>query len=205
MTLWLRARRGKAITVTLVLFVAALLGARDVSLSMPAIAATYGLTVPVVLLAPLALSSVLGWGLMSGDQQLERISSRPIAGMDVALATAVALLACSLALITATATGSSAVAAAGRNALAYVGLMLFGRRLLGNRAGTLLPAAVAVVAAVLGADASGQARRWTLVLRPSDDPVSWVAACVCLGLGVAATVAAPRLFGWTWPGQDRTD
>lgn len=193
MSLWLRTRRATAIAAALMFLAAAFLAAGDLSLPMPAILASYGLAVPVVLLAPLALSSVLGWGLMSGDEQLERVSSRPIPGMDAALASGAALLACLLALVSGAATGSPDVAGAGRNALGYVGLMLVGRRLLGGRAGTLVPAVVAVTAAVVGGDASGQPRWWVWVLAPSGDPFAWAVAATCLALGILVSGMAPRI------------
>jgi len=177
-----------------VFLVVAFLAAGDLRLPMPALLAPYGLAVPVVLLAPLALSSVVGWGLMSGEEQLERVSSRPIAGMDAALAAGAAALALLLALTSAAATGSSNAAAAGRNAIGYVGLMLVGRRLFGDRAGTLVPAAMAVLAAVFGGDASGQPRRWVWVLAPSDDPLAWATALIWLALGTVVTVVAPGML-----------
>lgn len=193
LSLWLRTRHANAIVATLVFLVAGFLAAGDLSLPLPAILASYGLAVPVVLLAPLALSSVVGWGLMSGDEQLERVSSRPIDGMDAALATGAALVACLLALIAAGITGSPSVAAAGRNALGYVGLMLVGRQLVGGRAGTLLPVGVAMLAAVFGGDASGRPRWWVWILAPPDSAFAWAIAWICLALGVAATVARSRL------------
>lgn len=193
MSLWLRTRHANTIVATLVFLVVAFLAAGDVSLPMPAIFASYGLAVPVVLLAPLALTSVVGWGLMSGDDQLERVSSRLIDGMDAALATGAALVACLLAIIAAGVTGSPSVAASGRNALGYMGLMLVGRQLLGGRAGTLLPVGVAMMAAVFGGDASGRPRWWVWVLAPADSPFAWAIAGICLALGIAASVAGSRL------------
>ena len=194
MSLWLRTRRANAIVATIVFLVAAFLAAGDLTLAMPAILASYSLAVPVVLLAPLALSSAVGWGLMSGDDRLERVSSRPISGMDAALATGVAGLVCFLALAAGAATGSMHVVAAGRNALGYVGLMLVGRRLFGDRAGTLVPAAIAALAAVFGGDASGRPRRWVWVLASSDDPLAWAAALISLALGVVVTVVTPGML-----------
>ncbi len=193
MNYWLRTRRAKAIVAVFAFLAAAFLVAGDATLAMPGILSLYGLAVPVVLLAPLALSSVLGWGLMSGEEQLERVSSRPIMSMDAALATGTALLACLLAVTAGAATGSPYAAAAGRNALGYVGLMLVGRRLLGGRAGTLVPPTIAVLMAVFGGDASGQPRRWVWVLAPSDDLLAWAAAVISLALGVVVTVVAPGL------------
>lgn len=193
MSLWLRTRHANAIVATLVFLVAAFLAAADVSLPMPAILSSYGLAVPVVLLAPLALTSVVGWGLVSGDDQLERVSSRLIDGMDAALATGAALVACLLAIIAAGATGSPSVAASGRNALGYMGLMLVGRQLLGGRAGTLLPVGVTMIAAVFGGDASGRPRWWVWVLAPADSPFAWAIAGICLALGITASVAGSRL------------
>ena len=113
--------------------------------------------------------------------------------MDAALATGAALVACLLALIAAGVAGSPSVAASGRNALGYMGLMLVGRQLLGGRAGTLLPVGVAMLAAVFGGDASGRPRWWVWVLAPADSLFAWAIAGICLALGIAASVAGSRL------------
>lgn len=78
MSLWLRVRRMKATLAAIGAFAVVSLAAGDVALAMPPLLASYGLSVPVVVLAPLILSTVVGWGLMSGDGRLEQVSSRPI-------------------------------------------------------------------------------------------------------------------------------
>jgi hypothetical protein len=133
---------------------------------------------------------VVGYGLTVGDEALESVAVRPMALLDMtyALAAALAMLAAAAAL------QSLALAplgyAAGRNALGFVGLVLIGRRVIGGQGATLLPAVLAVFAAIFGGDASGEARWWAWVATPHDDQRSWAFA---LGLLVLGALSASGL------------
>ena len=192
MTLWLRVRHAQAALAALGLFAAITVLAGDVAIAMPAFLAVYGLSVPVVLLAPLILPTVVGWGLQLGEARLERVSTRPISLLDTGFATTIAVLGCVIALAIGALTTSVYAGAAGRNAVGYMGLMLVGQRLIGVRAAPLIPAAVAMLAALAGGDASGQPQWWVWLLKPVDEPSAWIAAIACLGIGVVLSLEPSR-------------
>jgi hypothetical protein len=182
---WLRARRIRAIAASVSALAAVVLVAPSLAIPMPALFAAYGLSVPVVLLAPLAVSTALGWGLGADVPPLELGSTRQIGLFDRAYV--VAVLACGsvLVLLVATAVGAPGALGAIRSLVAFTGLLLVGRQLLGGRAGSAVPAAVVLAMAVFGGDADGQPRPWAFPLAPEDSISSWLLSAGLLTLGVA--------------------
>lgn len=185
--LWLRVRRAKAIVVALGGFAVLTLLAGDVALAMPPLLASYGLSVPVVLLGPLSISTAVAWGLTSGDARLEQVSTRPILLFDVLLTVGPAVLACMFGLVVGVLAASPYAGAAGRNALGYVGLLMVATPLVGARAGSLVAPFVVMVVALIGGDSSGHPRWWVWPLMPAGDAFAWIAVLSALLLGIAMT------------------
>ena len=193
MKLWLTVRRAPAILAALAVLTVAALALPRLAFAMPGVLVSHGVSVPIVVITPLVLSSVLGWALASGDPVLESVSVRRIPILDVVLATGTAVAALAAALVVSLVTSAPEVLTAGRNGIAYVGLVLIGGRMAGPRAGPLLPAAIVVLIAVVGGDASGQPRWWALPLSPPDSALAWGASLACLVVGAVATlVPRPR-------------
>ena len=172
MSLWLQVRRTRACAATVLVVAVALSLAGERSLPLPNLLGGPPLAVPLTLLMPLAVGSVVALGLTSGDPRVEAVASRPLRLLDVAYALSAATLAL----------------AAGRNALGYVGLTLIGRCGLGPHAAALLPAGFTVAAALFGSGADRQPRWWAWPLVAADDPLSWGSAVVLLLLGAAVAL-----------------
>lgn len=192
MRLWLKVRRARASAIVILLTLGTIVLVGGISVPMPGILSFHGLAVPISLLAPLALSTTVGYGLNGGDDALESVAVRRVALLDTAYAVTAALVM----LAAGVALQSMGLAAlgygAGRNALGFVGLVLVARRAVGGHAATLLPAAISLFAAVLGADAGGDARWWAWMVSAHDEPRSWVFAAGLLCLG-AVTASGFRL------------
>lgn len=186
--LWLRVRRAKAIVIALAGFASLTLLAGDVALAMPPLLASYGLSVPVVLLGPLLISAVVGWGVTSGESRLEQVSSRPIPLFDVVLAVGAAAVACGFGVVIGVLAASPYAGAAGRNALGYVGLLMVAAPMVGIRAGSTVPPIVVIVAALVGGDPSGHPRWWVWPLMPVGDAFAWISVLSVLVLGIVMTV-----------------
>jgi hypothetical protein len=122
------------------------------------------LTVPFGLLAPLAVAVAVAWGFAAGDPRLEAVASRPLQLLDTAYALSVGMLTLVACAATSPLVGSSLALASGRNAVAYIGLMLLGRRLIGALAAPLLPVGLALVTAVIGHTPMGIPRWWAWLL-----------------------------------------
>lgn len=181
---WLRVRRFRLTLGVEAGIAAVLLLAGGFSIPMPGLLAAQGLLVPIAMLAPLALSTVLAYGLTAGDELLEAVSSRPIAILDTALVygMTLGLLGVGIALQVGGLTDLGA--AAGRNGCGYVGLMLLGRRLVGGQAASLFPAGFALGVAAFGGDASGNPRWWAWLLADASDSRSWVLALALFAVAV---------------------
>ncbi len=194
MTLWLRVRRAPAAAFTIVGISAAVLLLGDLSASLPGLFALRGLAVPIALLVPLALSTVLGYGLSAGNPTIESVAARPVARLDACFALLVTLSALGVSALVQISGWSDFGYAAGRNALGYTGLMLIGRRLVGGDAGTLVPAAALLFVAAFGGDDSGRPRWWAWVVAPYADGLSWAFAVGLLLAGSVAALAPRRML-----------
>lgn len=193
MKLWFTVRRGPAILAALAAMTVAALALPRLAFAMPGVLVSHGVSVPIAVITPLVLSSVLGWALASGDPVLESVAVRRIAMLDVALGTGTAVAAVAASLAVSLLTAAPEVLTAGRNGIAYVGLVLLGGRLAGPRAGPLLPAAIVVLTAVIGGDASGQPRWWAWPLAPTDSALAWSASIACLVVGAVVTLVPRRM------------
>ena len=199
MTLWAATRRlvPTAVVSAVVVVLVVLLG--EVSASIPALASARGLALPLALIAPLAVSSVLGYALTTGDPILESVSVRPIAVLDTALviATSGALF---VLLIMVDAAGYAAFGAeAARNTLGFVGLLLIGRRVIGRNAATALPIVLVVLLAFFGADSAGEPRWWAWPLVDAGQRASWAAMLILISTGSLLELTRParqRLYGF---------
>jgi len=195
--LWAATRR-VLVTVgvsALVVVLVVLLG--GITASIPTLDSARGLALPLALIAPLALSTMVGYSLTTGDPTLESVSVRPMAVLDTA-SVVLAALAVSAALGMLDAAGYAEYGAeAGRNAIGFVGLLLIGRALVGPHAGTALPVIIVVLLAFFGADPAGEPRWWAWALVNSDQGSSWIAALLLIVSGGILELARPvaqRLF-----------
>jgi hypothetical protein len=155
---------------------------------MPGLASVDGLSVPIAMLAPLALSTALAFGLTAGDELMETVSSRPMHVLDTSLALGIVAIALAIGTVLDLAGASHLGAAAGRNGCGYVGLMLLGRRVVGGHAASLVPAAFALGAATFGGDALGQPQWWAWLLADSNQPGSWLLATALIVAGVGLSL-----------------
>ena len=172
----------------------------DVSLPVPNLLGGPRLGVPCGLLAPLAVAVAAAWGLAAGDPRLEAVASRPLHLLDTAYALTVGLLTLIACAATSLLVGSGLAAASGRNAVAYMGLMLLGRRLVGPLAAPLLPVGLALVTAVIGHSAMGTPRWWAWLLFSSGSVSSWGIA-----FALAITGALISIFGTRPVGAQHED
>jgi len=191
LTLWAATRRVlvtigvSAVVVVLVV----LLGA--ITASIPALASARGLALPLALIAPLALSTMVGYSLTTGDPAVESTAVRPIAALDTA-SVVLAALAVSAALGMLDAAGYAEYGAeAGRNAIGFVGLLLIGRAAVGPNAGTAVPVIIVVLLAFFGADAAGEPRWWAWALVDSAERSSWVVSLVLVAVGGSLELTRP--------------
>jgi hypothetical protein len=190
--LWLRVRRAPALAATIAGVVAVITLLGDVLVPIPALYAVHALTIPIALLAPLAVSTVLGYGLTTRDRAVESVSTRPLRVLDTAYALVSALTMFLAASLLAANPQGDLPLAAGRNALGYVGLLLIGRRTVGERAAPLVPTGLTLLCAFFAADPSGAPRWWAWMLTDASDPRSWALAGTCLVLGATASLTWSR-------------
>lgn len=191
MTIWVKVKRVwvvSTVALTVLLTVLALGGLR---LPVPAPFAVQGLAVPIAMLAPLALSTALAYGLQGGDSAIESVATRNVAALDAGYIMAVTIsTACLLLLGSAVGVGLGAEAA--RNCLGYVGVLLVARPVSGLHAAGIVPAGLAVLVAFFGADDSGDPRWWAWMFRDAGDVPSWLFASVIFSLGMVAYL--PRVW-----------
>lgn len=178
------------LVAALVLALLVVLG--DFSASLPALASVRGLNVPLALITPLALSTMLGHALTRGDPSLESVSVRPVGVFDTALlaVTATGFL---VAAACADLSGHAAYGLeAGRNAIGFVGLLLIGRSFFGQNAATAAPVLAVVLLAFFGADAAGEPRWWAWAMVDADQAGSWLAALSlgCIGIVLSLIVSS---------------
>ena len=191
MTLWLKTRRAVSYTVVMAGVVVTVGALGDLTAPVPALIAARGLQIPVALLAPLALSIVVGYGLTAGDRSLESVAVRPIHVMDTAYVLVAAGSFLGAAALLQAAGQTDLGLAAGRNSLGFAGLLLIGRAALGGNAAPLVPVANTILFAFFGADPSGEPRWWAWMVTPQADELSWLVAVLTLAAGVSLS-----LVGW---------
>lgn len=160
----------------------------EVVIPVPGLLPFLGLAVPIALVAPLAISTVLGAGLAGGDELLETVGSRPIALLDAAFVSGVTTAALSIFTLLDVLGATDLGTAAGRDAYGYVGLMLIGLRFFGPHAAAAVPAAVVVGTTVFGGSPTGHPQWWAWILADADDALSWALALSLMAAGVALLV-----------------
>lgn len=191
MSIWLKVRK---IWPTLSVLggtagVLALLG--GVAIPVPGLLSLHGVAVPIALLAPLALSTVLAFALTAGDEVLESASSRRLGLLDVALVGGITTMSLLIFTVVTMVGATELGAAAGRNACGYVGLMLLGARFVSGYAASLVPSGFAVLTAIFGGSAAGEPRWWAWLLADATDLHSWLLALGLLLLGSVLWLSRP--------------
>jgi hypothetical protein len=192
LTLWLKARRARASALSVAAVAAAVILAGDLLIPVPGLLSGTGLEIPLPGVAPMAVAIVVALALSSSDPALERTAVRPLRALDAAYAAAVAGLALAACLACALLVDATLGAAAGRNAIGYVGLMLLGGRMFGSHAAALVPASLILFMALFGGDASGRPRWWAWPLRDAGEPMTWAVAAALLAAGLLAWTIEAR-------------
>lgn len=159
---------------------------------MPALTAMSGLAVPIALLAPLGLSTVVGYGLTAGDPTLESVAARPIRTYDTIYATGAALITLMAGVIFQAAGLADLGSAAGRNAVGFVGFVILARAAVGPFAAPLFPAGLALFCAFFGGNRFGEALWWAWMLAPASDERSWAIAGAAVLLGAVVELSHGR-------------
>ncbi|MEU2721784.1 hypothetical protein [Streptomyces smyrnaeus] len=190
MTWWIKARRAHTVLPGLFLpFCLLALLWRDTVLDLPSFLAG-AVPAPVIALLPILLCAALALCLDSRLPAAEATAIRPVAWMDTALAAGTVLAACATALLAWKLGGADAGLSLGRDTAFLVGLMLLVRSLAGSRA-VLAPVAWGFVVLFLGRGPGGHVYFWTVLLRPSTDPVAATAALLAFAGGLAALLIRP--------------
>lgn len=143
--------------------------------------------VPVVALAPLMAAAVIGTGLHSSMEELERTAVRPWWPRRLAQSAGPTAVAAALLALAVVAHDSRFGAAAMvRNTLGAVGITTAAATVTGARL-SWLPAFAYLSAVYLGAPRthSGAAQVWAWPMQPGDRPWAWAAAVALFALGVA--------------------
>lgn len=187
MKLWFKVRRLKVAVMTVIGIVGLVILVGDVVLPVPNLLSGTSLAVPIGLLAPLATAIVVAWGLTAGDVRLEAVASRPLHLFDTAYAVSIGMLTLTGCALAYPLVGSSLAFASGRNAIAYVGLMLIGRWLVGPLAAPLLPAGIALVTVLFGHGPTGVPRWWAWLLHGTGNLDSWSVTIFLLIAGSLVT------------------
>lgn len=193
MRLWLRVRRARTCLAAVGAVVLAVILLGGVGLPFPNLIGGPDLTVPLSLLAPLAVAVAVAYGLTTGEPRLEGVASRPLPLLDTVFACSVALATLAMCASIWLAGGPDLALAAGRNGLGYLGLTLIGRRLLGPYAAPLLSAMMAVVAALFGASQDLEPQWWAWSIASADDGLSWVLGVVLLVCGLLTSLRGSRV------------
>ncbi|ONH60492.1 hypothetical protein CcI49_10400 [Frankia sp. CcI49] len=164
----------------------------DAAFPVPSLLGGSSLRLPVMLLLPLAPSSVASYCLSRRDG-LELTGTQPTRWLDCAvmvMTAAIGMLAGTLLQVTGL---NDQGFAAGRNMAGYIGLSLVGVAIVGAQASSLFPVTVAVVTSSLGAQVNGQARSWAWPAAGAESLLALVVALATLVLGL--------LCGLVWGGR----
>lgn len=155
----------------------------DTAFPVPNLFGGSSLRLPIMLLLPLASSSMVSYCLSRSDR-LELTGIRPTRWLDCAVmvtTAVVGLLAGSLIQVAGLNDQGFAV---GRNMVGYIGLSLIGAAIVGAQASSLFPVTVALVTSSLGAQVNGQARNWAWPAANAESVLALVLAVATLVLGL---------------------
>lgn len=183
MRLWNKARRTALAGAAIAGSLAALVVIGDVTAPMPGLTAARGLAVPLALLAPLAVSIVVAYGLTAGDEALEAVASRNVVLLDLGYVWATAGLVLLTAAVAECVGLTQLGLAAGRNSIGYAGLLLIGLVGAGRNAAALSPVALTILLAFFGGNRYGDPNWWAWMLIPQPVELSWLQAAMLLIIG----------------------
>ncbi len=190
--LWLRVRRLEWIIATLAGSVVVLVLIGSLTLTLPVFGWISGVQVPLALLAPAAPLLALAAGLANSDPQLEAVSVRSTALLDLALIGSVAFtMALSCAVIEAVGLSPLGFAAA-RNAIGLAGLMLLAAP-FGNSVLALTPVAFLLLVSGFGSSGTGEPDWWAWPVQPAASTTALALAFV-LAIGGVVTFTSARAF-----------
>lgn len=191
--LWLLARQRRAPVAAIGLIVVVVVG---VLLGPTAVRAgsLQPITVPVVVLLPVAAACLIAITTVSTMPELERTADRPMTVVRLLLLLLALLLPTTalLALVTAGSVGHLGPPATVRNLLGLTGLGLLGVAVLDGSFGWLPPCVLAGLAFIVGARGDGTAHPWAFVIRPNNDLIAFTTAVVLLLAGTIASLAAQQ-------------
>lgn len=190
--LWLLARQRRAPVAALGLVVVVVAGAL-LGPTAVRIGSLQPITVPVVVLLPVAAACLIALTTVSTIPELERTADRPMTVLRLLLLLALLLPTTALlALVTAGSVGQLGPPATIRNLLGLTGLGLLGVAVLGGSFGWLPPCVLAGLAFIAGARGDGTAHPWAFVIRPNNDPIAFTTAVVLLLAGTIASLATQQ-------------
>ncbi|WP_199809376.1 hypothetical protein VM636_15695 [Streptomyces sp. SCSIO 75703] len=190
MTWWLHTRRVALLMGVTAGFWAVVLAVGDRGVPLPQLGGATSVSVPLVLLTPLAPAVALN-ACHGSPPSVESAAVRRAAALDALLAAAVVALTAVVAFPFAAGwisefDGSTAEAAV-RNLACYTGLALLGRTVLGDHASTVLPAVAALVVSVFGYGPDGSAHWWAWPAAGTSDALSWAGSAALLAVGLWRT------------------
>lgn len=195
MGLWARTRRLELLAASIVLVLVFALLAGDTRVGLPALGGDGDH--PLLLFAPVIVCVGLATSLDSRLPSTEAVGRRDVLLFDRTTVLAAVLLVAVIGQLTGQGLGTLAPEPLGRDTAFLAGLMLCGARLIGYQAAALVPAAWVIAATVLGSQATGWRRLWTVIhMRPGQGAAEAIAVAVLLfGLaaqsGVGRPLAAP--------------
>lgn len=145
----------------------------DLQLPIPRVIASGSLSFPISLFAPLSLVILVGYSLSLGGTAIERTAVKPIHRYEMFILAAI----CSISLLGTAILASEStdpyIGAAGRNTLGYIGLLLWGRFVVGASAATMVPVTAVLFCVSFGTRSDGSVAWWAWPLQSTDDSLSW--------------------------------
>ncbi|HJQ87528.1 MAG TPA: hypothetical protein VJ820_08720 [Propionibacteriaceae bacterium] len=197
MTIWLAVRHVRLLLGVVVGLALAAIVTGNFAVPVPI--SLEPVAVPVALMLPLALSTAAAYSLGAGDELLEAVSARPLGVMDSCLIGGLTAVAIALLLAIDQIGVNPLGTAAARNTAGFIGLMYFGRLIVGGFAASLTPVAYMMVAIAFGTTAAGQVRWWAWPLAPGNDSESWLIALAFLMGGITVGALVRARIGSAWP------
>ncbi|WP_306188766.1 hypothetical protein [Streptomyces sp. MK5] len=189
MTLWIKARRTTTVILpALAVFVVVAVSGHNQYAELPSLVAVSGNRVFLMQLAPLLITSALGYSLTQRLPEIEATARRDMRLLDAALVTAVVAAGAVASVAVGVLADAEEATMAGRNLLFLTGLMLIARR-IHEQAATVVPAAWVFVVMFVGHRSFQQPWIWAVTLHPAHvmPTLAFSLAVFAAGLGAHFT------------------
>jgi len=156
----------------------------SVSVALPVLLGAGRAPVSLGLLSPIAVAVAVAAALSGGLPELERVGVRHVRPRDFGYIMAIAMITlASCAVLYGILVSNSVALQAGRNAVGFIGLATFGRRLFGSHASGVLPASYLILASLIRPSTPTLSATWGWMLAPVDNMVAWCTAVSLLIFG----------------------